>query len=199
MKLVIKNSVHPVEECKQEVEELITDVYARDYTFEAELDEVNTTMVLQLDAHPEEAVAEFNELYSEAQAYQSRVTSILISAYKEKRVWERFNAIAKSLYRKAKNRLYVTDDDIKSLRNKELQEAAVQEKIPDLTNVKEYIENNVEDLESIISIVKEKKEDLDKANTNLSRQQKVVETLVGIGYSVRANRIKGNKNKQDEY
>lgn len=195
MKLVIKNSVHPVEECKQEVEELITDVYARDYTFEAELDEVNTTMVLQLDAHPEEAVAEFNELYSEAQAYQSRVTSILISAYKEKRVWERFNAIAKSLYRKAKNRLYVTDDDIKSLRNKELQEAAVQEKIPDLTNVKEYIENNVEDLESIISIVKEKKEDLDKANTNLSRQQKVVETLVGIGYSVRANRIKNNRNK----
>ena len=34
----------------------------------------------------------------------------------------------------------------------------------------------------------ERRDTLDKANTNLSRQQKVIETLVGLNYNVRSKR-----------
>jgi t-SNARE complex subunit (syntaxin) len=76
-------------------------------------------------------------------------------------------------------------EDIKGLRNKELQEAKVQEEVPELADLEEMIDSVIDDLDLMIDIVKEKKEELDKANTNLSRQQKVVESMIGLGYSVK--------------
>ena len=48
--------------------------------------------------------------------------------------------------------------------------------------------NVIEDLDLSIDMVTVKREQLDKANTNLSRQQKVLDTLVGLGYPVHAQR-----------
>jgi hypothetical protein len=175
---------HPIEECVGELESLIAEIQERDYTFEGELDEIQSIKVM-LKENPESDITEFNNLYSFVQSHVSRVAEIYISLLREKGVWQRYKARSKRLYRKARNRLLTTREDIKSLRNKELQEAKVQEEVPELADLEELIDSVIDDLDLMIDIVKEKKEELDKANTNLSRQQKVVESMIGLGYSVK--------------
>jgi hypothetical protein len=175
---------HPIEECVGELESLIAEIQERDYTFEGELDEIQSIKVM-LKENPESDITEFNNLYSFVQSHVSRVAEIYISLLREKGVWQRYKARSKRLYRKASNRLLTSREDIKSLRNKELQEAKVQEEVPELADLEEMIDGIIDDLDLMIDIVKEKKEELDKANTNLSRQQKVVESMIGLGYSVK--------------
>jgi len=178
---------HPLEECIEELTQLVEEVGKSDYSFDDEMYEISI-INMKLDRHPEEAVTEMNEMYSDVQTYLSRVSSILIEVYKEKSKWERFYARVNVLYRKAKNTLLHTRADIKSLRNKELQEASVQEEVKGLVDLRDYIENVKSHLEGLVIIAKEKRDDLDKLNTNLSRQQKVIETLIGLDYTVSATR-----------
>jgi hypothetical protein len=174
MKITFDTVEHPLEECIEEVELLVVDINSRDYSFEAELDEIQG-MKVQLSETPEQDITQFNLLYAQLQASISRVAEVLIRVIREKGYWQKLKARSRRLLRKARNRLLTTRDDIKSLRNKELQEAKVQEEVPELADTDELIENVIDDLDLIIEIVKEKKEELDKANVNISRQQKVVD------------------------
>ena len=61
-----------------------------------------------------------------------------------------------------------------------MQEAAIQEKIPELTDLLEGLDIIIEGLEHDEYVVKIKKEQLDTANVNLNRQQKVVEDMIGL-------------------
>ena len=77
---------------------------------------------------------------------------------------------------------------VRKLKNKELQEAYVHEQVSELVDVKELIEDAIDSLDLLIDTFQIRKDDLDKANVNLSRQQKVVESLIGLGHPVQSHR-----------
>jgi len=168
---------------KDSVDRLKEKVYARDYSFEEELKEISE-MNINIVEHPEEDVAGFNELYSIVQSYRSRVSSILIDIQKEKSVWQEYKSEAKSIYRRAHDVILTTQEEVKNLRNKELQEAKVRESVVSLVYIMEYLDIILDNLEMLLYVFREKKEDLDSINTNLSRQQKIVESLIGLNYPV---------------
>lgn len=166
----------------KEVEDLAEEVRSREFSFESELVDVQG-MDFDLEAHPEEDLAGFNELYAAVQGNLNRATSIIISIYQEKAVWQKFQQRVATIYRK-KRTFFMSQDTTKVLKNKELQEAAVHEQMPEVVSLKEIIENTIENLELLIDIVEERRDNLDKLNTNLSRQQKIVESLIGLNYPV---------------
>jgi peptidoglycan hydrolase CwlO-like protein len=170
------------------VEDLILEVSNQEFSFANDIQEI-LDMDFKLRPDPDNGMDEFNDLYAKVTSYQSRVAAIIIQIYREKAVWQKFYNRAKSMYRKNRNTLLGTHDEIRALRNKELQESAVQELIPELTDVKELIEDVLEDIDLLVTTVEEKKEELDKANTNLSRQQRVVESLIGLGHRVTPHRM----------
>jgi len=173
MKIKILSYTNPLDDKFESVNALIYTINDRFFTFNAELEEIEE-FTYKLDDHPEEDVVGFNELYSKLQAYLSRTTSILISARREKANWQRLLSEANGFYKRVRSSFFAHRDDIQKLKNKELQEAQVEEAIPDLVDARRRAEDKIEELESIIEIFEEKRDELDKANTNLSRQQKAV-------------------------
>jgi septal ring factor EnvC (AmiA/AmiB activator) len=153
------------------------------FSFDLELSEIKS-MKVKLMEDPENSLADFNILYSKIQSYQSRITSILIDILEEKSTWQRWNRKANAIYKKGKNFLLSTNEDIKKLRNKEMQEAYIDNMLPELVKLKDSIDDVLEDIDSLKDIVYEKKEEMDKVNTNISRQQRVVESMIGLGYPV---------------
>jgi hypothetical protein len=182
-----EDSWHPIDACIPDLLQIIQDIQGRDYSFDKEIKEV-ASISFSLQKDPQEDVVIFNELYAEVQSQLSRISSIVIEMYREKAWWQKQYHIIKRLYRKARTLLLHTRADIKALKNKELQEAAIHEEIREVVDLMGIVENVIEDLELSIDLVTVKREELDKANTNLSRQQKVLDTLVGLGYPVHARR-----------
>jgi uncharacterized protein YaaN involved in tellurite resistance len=177
---------YPIESLLPELEVLVGEIASRNYSFQAELNEV-TQMRYALQEAPENSVHEFNELYARVQSLSSRVAEIIIQVYREKAWWQHHGYTAKKLYRKART-LYLQADDVRKLKNKELQEAYVHEQVSELVDVKELIEDAIDSLDLLIDTFQIRKDDLDKANVNLSRQQKVVESLIGLGHPVQSHR-----------
>lgn len=180
------NPQHPIEQLLPQLQSLLADVQERKYSFGSEIDEIKQ-MQVSLISDPEHEVVGLNVLYGTVQGFLSRITYILLQVYEEKSVWLRYKHIADGLYRKAKNRLSA-QENIRTAKNKEIQEALIQEEIPELSDIRDYIDFIIEDLDELSDIIKAKRDDLDKINTNLSRQQKVIDTLVGLNYPVTASR-----------
>ena len=178
---------HPIDACIPDLLQIVEDIQGRDYTFDKEIQEV-TAVSLSLHKDPQEDVVVFNELYAEVQSHLNRISSIIVEMYREKAWWQKRYHTVKRLYLKARTLLLHTRVEIKALKNKELQEAAIHEEIREVVDLKSIIENVIEDLELSIDMITVKRDELDKANTNLSRQQKVLDTLVGLGYPVHARK-----------
>lgn len=156
-------------------------------SFQHDLSEIEE-IKLQLEEHPEEDLVGFNELYSRIQASRSRATSILFNMYKEKGIWKSYQHNMKRIYKKIKGDIFVQDENIKKLRNKELQEAAVENQLPITIRLLHLIDSKLEDIDNEIDMVNLKVDNLDHMETNLSRQQHIVESLIGLGYPVRTAR-----------
>ncbi|MFA5396487.1 MAG: hypothetical protein WC346_10815 [Methanogenium sp.] len=179
---------HPIAECLPQLLEIIDEVQKRNYSFDKELREIASIKV-SLDESPQEDVVGMNSLYAQIQAQQSRVSAIIMDIYQEKAWWQRIFYRTKRLYRKARGILLNTRDDIKKLKNKELQEAALHEEIKELADLMDILEQVIDDLDLSIDLAIVKRDELDKANTNLSRQQKAIDTLIGLSYPVKAKRV----------
>jgi hypothetical protein len=165
------------------VEELINDIITEGYDFSDDVGEV-MRMKLELARTPEDSYGDISTQYADVQAYISRVTYIIMEILIIKSIWKNYLARANQVYTKARNFYFTHDVQIKSLRNKELQESAVQEKVPHLVALRDYCELIMSDIKDLIEILREKKEELDKINTNINRQQKVVEGLANLGYPI---------------
>lgn len=150
-------------------------------SFEQELSTVRG-LVFSLQEVPEESVADFNVLYAQIQGYRSWISSVLIDIHREKSAWKEFKYRSSQLYRKGKNRLLTMRKDIQGLRNKEMQEAAVQEELSLIVDMQEVIKFRIECLEDVADTVYIKRDEITAANMDLSRQQRVIEILQGIGY-----------------
>lgn len=142
-----------------------------------------------LSPTPEEDLAGFNENYAYVQSYANRVASILMNIKKEIGEWRGLKSRTQAIFRKAKNTILVQDPSIKTLKNMELQTAAIQSKVPELIDLLEQLDILIDSLETDADVVKIKKELLDNANTNLSRQQRVVEAMISLNIPVGVYRL----------
>ena len=184
MKIQIKDVAHPVGVYQDKLIQLIDEVSERkDIAYQVPYAEL-ASIYDELDPEPDIDIALFNEKYARVQAHHNRLCKVLTETLQEYKIWQTFLGRAKNLYKKAKNNIFTTDDTIRALRNKDLQEAALQEKIPDLVDLIDNLEIIVDELKEEVGIVKLKCDLLDKANTNMNRQQKVVEDEIGLGYKV---------------
>ncbi len=166
-----------------EVTELLNDVYGRIYDFSNEMYEVESMKFSLLEA-PEESVADFNILYAKVQSYLSRCASILITINKEKSEWQSLKSKAQRVYKKIQNFTYANDPKIKELKNQALQAAYAEDKMPSLVRVVDIIDSIIPDLKMLEDRVQIRLNDLDRANTNLNRQQKINEDLIALNHPI---------------
>jgi len=189
--------IHPRSEYRDSVIELINDVDGAPFDFEAELGEVRE-MHVELVPEPELSVEDFNKLYADAQGYRSRVASIIMEVVLIKAEWTSRLSKARWLYETGTNYIYSTDEEpynkIKSAKNLAIQGSYIAECMPHLYDIRDKIDRICKRVDAILSIFKEKKDDLDEILTNLSRQQRNVETMVGLGAIVI---VKGNKSNNN--
>jgi chromosome segregation ATPase len=177
---ILGNIFHPLEDCLPMLQILVAEIQERqEIMYKVPFEELNS-IKFTLDSTPEEDIPGFNEKYASIQSHISRVSSILIEAKREIKYWNEYKSRLKSLYVRAKNNLLINTSEIKELRNKEMQESAIQERIPDLVRLLEGLDIIIDSLESDIDIIRIKKEEIDSANVNLNRQQKVIEDMIGL-------------------
>ncbi len=151
--------------------------------FENEIKEV-LMFSCTLDQFPEEAFADISFLYAEVQSYLSRTSSVLSNMYVYKSKLGRLVREGNRIFKKAKNRILATEEDIRKLRNQSLQEAAINDKLYYIVDIIDSINNSLEYLSEQIDIVAIKEKDLDRINSNINRQQRHVESLIGLNYPV---------------
>jgi len=170
-----------LEKFTQEILDLTNDITNQGYDFAGVLPEIEG-MQFSLMANPDDSLSEFMGLYSVLQAHQSRIVSIIITIRQEKQTWIKFKYSVDRLFKKLRNTLLSSRKDIQTLKSQELRDGKINEELEPLVNLQQIISGVFDDLDYLIEICELKRDDLDKANTNMSRQQKVVETLVGLGY-----------------
>jgi DNA repair ATPase RecN len=166
-----------------EVLDLINSISVRDFDFQNEMHEIEN-MIFSLLEYPEESVADFNVLYARVQSYLTRCSSILIEINREKSEWQSLKSKAERIYKRVQNIVYVTDAVCKTLKNQALQQAYAEEKMPSLVRVLDIINSIIPDLKLLGDRVEIKLSDLDRANTNLNRQQKITEDLIALNHPV---------------
>jgi len=179
---------------QEDLGKLAIEISEQSFDFNKQMDEIES-MQVNLNAYPEEDVAGMNQLYATVQGHLSRASNIHISILRERAQWQRYNSRLKRIYKKKEVEMLSSDDKVKALKNKELQSAAVQNTMPEVVKLMNIVEGILNDLEALIDIVKEKQETLMNVNVNLSRQQRNVESLIGLQYPVVAsknNRRSGN-------
>jgi len=170
----------------ESIEAISLEVTDRYFNIQQRLDEVHNISVVLMKT-PEEEMVQFNSLYAEAQANYSRISSILIDFIGERAFWKRQLVLAGKIYNRAKNYL-LTSDELKNLRNKVLQEARVENDLYLVVSLMSTVKGALEDIKDMVEIATVKKEELDNAIMNMNRQQRIVESLIGLGYQVRARR-----------
>ncbi|MCK9428750.1 MAG: hypothetical protein M0R17_01915 [Candidatus Omnitrophica bacterium] len=172
---------------QEDIAKLIIEISEQSFNFNAQMDELEA-MQVKLDAYPEEDVAGMNQLYSVVQAHLSRASNIHISILRERAKWQRYSSRLKRMYKQKEVEMLSGDDKVKALKNKELQAAAVQQTMPEVVKLMSIVDGILIDLEALIDITKEKQESLMNVNVNLSRQQRNVESLIGLRYPVKPSK-----------
>lgn len=184
MEIIISDIYYPVEKYITELNQLIVNISERQkIVYKVPYEELDNIFD-DLDPNPDIDIALFNEKYAYIQSHHNRVCKVLSNLKQEYKVWQTFFGEAKILYKKARNNILNNNKEIQKLRNKELQEASLQEQIPDLIDLVDKLEIIVDEMKEEIDIVTLKKDLLDKANTNINRQQKIVEDEIALHYPV---------------
>jgi len=164
------------------VDELSIDIKTRSFDLYSKLNELKEISV-ELLKDPEQHMVAFNELYAEAQSRYNRVCAILIEIIQEKSYWKRMYLITDKVFKRASNFL-LTTDEVSSLRNQILQEAKVESELHLIVSLNKICKAVLEDMKDMIEIANIQKDKLNNAITNMSRQQRVTESLIGLGYPV---------------
>lgn len=171
-----------IESHLEEVSEIVSFVQTREFNFGYVIPELREISVNLLPA-PEEAINEFNILYALVQSYQSRIVSIIVELREEKQSWLSTKRTVDNLFRKLRNKI-LAEPEISSLKNQDLREAAVSKHLEMVVSLQTSVDNVLKDLEYLVEMCALKREDLERTNVNMSRQQKVVESLINLGYPV---------------
>lgn len=178
---------HPVAAKQLEFIDLVTLISQNKFSFEAELQEIHD-LNFRLDVEPESNVGDFNLLYAQVQAAHSRVTSIIVKMRDVLGTWKDLKYQADRLYKRSSNSILTTDVRVKNLRNQTLQQAAIDDMLADIVDIVELVNSEIDRLKHDISTAELKLGNIETANVNLNRQQKIVELMVGLQHTVYFNR-----------
>lgn len=170
-----------------EVLQLANDIVIRNYDFSNEMYEIEE-MHFSLLEIPEESIADFNTLYARVQSYLTRCASILITINKERSEWVSLKSKAQRIYKKVQNFVFTHDGICKTLKNQALQTSYAEEKMPSLVRVLDVIDSVIPDLKMLEDRTQIRLNDLERANTNLNRQQKITEDLIALNHPVNTRR-----------
>ena len=168
------------------VDELTLEIGMRSFDLYDKANELKNIDV-ELLRDPEAQMYAFNNLYAEAQSRYSRVCSILMDIIQEKSYWKRMHLVTDKIFKRARSYL-LTTDEVSSLRNQNLQEAKVENELRLIMSLVNICKIALEDMKDMIEIANIQKDKLDNAITNMSRQQRVTESLIGLGYPVRTHK-----------
>jgi len=164
------------------VDELSIDIKTRSFDLYNKSNELKAISI-ELLKDPEEHMVAFNNLYAEAQSRYNRVCSILIDIIQEKSYWKRMHLTTDTVFKRARSYL-LTTDEVSTLRNQNLQEAKVSAELHLILTLNSICKTVLDDMKDMIEIANIQKDKLDNAITNMSRQQRVTESLIGLGYPV---------------
>lgn len=154
----------------------------RGFSFEGSIAEVQG-MQVHLSPTPENNLLDFNEIYAKSQAYFDRVTSILIDMQAELSFWKSALQDARGIMKRARMLLIVNDSKVLIQKNLSLQEAYIESQVPDIVFLIHEIEKTVAKLKDYTDIALLKRDSLDKLITTQGKQQRVVESLITLGYT----------------
>lgn len=168
------------------VEDLSMEILERNFNLYERLKELKAISV-ELLRDPEAQMASFNNLYAEAQSRYNRVCSILIDFIQERTYWKRAYIITNKVFDRARSYL-LTTEEIKTLKNQNLQEAKVSSELHLILSLINICKIALEDMKDMIEIGNMQKDKLNNAITNMSRQQRVTESLIGLGYPVKTHK-----------
>jgi len=167
------------------VEALSVEILERNFNLYDTLEELKAINV-ELLKNPEEQMVSFNNLYAEAQGSYNRVCSIMMELIQERTYWKRTYIITNKIFERARSYL-LTTDEVKTLKNQTLQEAKVSSELHLILSLVNICKIVLEDMKDMIEIGNMQKDKLNNAITNMSRQQRVTESLIGLGYPVKTH------------
>jgi hypothetical protein len=134
-----------------------------------------------LDSDPSSVgVGRLNEKIARVDSYMSRTTTILLNAIKNENVFDSLFKDVQSLFDKHL-RVQLRQKEITDLGNQNLRQAAAEEKITDIGNFKSVVEKALNEAKTHTKICREKLDNLDVTNKNISRQITVIQTQIEIG------------------
>jgi len=135
---------------------------------------------LSLDADPTLNLSSFYEKLQLAQEKKNDIVEIMTQALAYKANWESHLAVAEMYVRKLKSELSQLAE-VRVLKNKELQEALMYSKRPDVLDCHAYCKAIFNWVETMIKVFDKKLDLIDSANLNINRQINVTELLTYKG------------------
>ncbi len=141
-------------------------------TWEQELSDLS----IKLDKDPTLNLFNFYPKLEEVQARKERVIQILSEALSIKAMWESNLSVAYRFVLQIRGHLSSLPE-VNGKKNKELQEALMYEKFPEVFDFYSFCEATLDWIKTMITVFDKKLELVESANTNLARQINVTELL----------------------
>jgi len=148
------------------------------------------SMHVALDEDPASiGIGSINRKIASIHAYKERTAAILTEAIANTYEREKGHRLLKLDYDLKFEKLLISDDQIKNLKSEGLRTAACNAKLPDEFLKMTSAEIDLNDSEGFLKVVQAKLNQLESANSNLSRQISVIELQVEVG---EISRMAGN-------
>jgi uncharacterized Fe-S cluster-containing protein len=135
---------------------------------------------LKLDADPTVNLSSFYEKLQLAQEKRNEIITILTKALSYKAMWDSYVSVAEKYVRKLKSELSQLEE-VRILKNKELQESKMYSKRSDVFDCLSYCSSISDWVDTMVKVFDMKLNLIDQANLNINRQITVTEMLTYKG------------------
>lgn len=122
----------------------------------------------------------FHKLLSTAQGLQDRLTSMIQETLAVQVAWGNLKRRIQEIYNTRRGR-YLQEAEIKNLRNEGMQTLACNAKMPEIMAMKQYIEEMLDYVDSVLKIMRQREKNLDTTCDKLSRQISVIDYQIRTG------------------
>ena len=139
-------------------------------------------MKVRLDVDPVvNGLASINAMIATIQAYKDRVSSLVLEAIKNKHEAQRAYDEVEFTYDQSMSKMLATDPEVQNQKSEKLREATAQTKMAETVLKKHYASLELMDSESYYKQMQHAYENLEAANSGLSRQISVIQMAMQIG------------------
>ena len=145
------------------------------------IEEELKSFTVTLDSDPSSiGLGKLNEKIAAVDSYMSRTVTILTTAINNAHKFESLLGDVQALYDKHL-RVQLKSEDVSSLSNQNLRQAAAEDKVSDIGKLKYAVEKMLNEAKTHTEVCREKLKSLDTTNKNISRQITVIQTQLEVG------------------